>query len=343
MAHAFDNRNFIPGKQQTFYSVVSPSSRPDITNVLWEATSPSPSPSPRITSASPQSSPKPNHPPPSYEESIFNKALANRHNSRSSLHSPSVHHYSTTSPLVSYSLPSTPNDSHQYQRQPEGYHSYVSPHRSSDTKPPPPARIPKVTNNNSHHRSNAPPQYSPSGMKTSTTYLNTTQLYITQSPSRDPPPPPPPPPRYPLQPPAIPPRSSPICHQTNSSSAPSPRPTSQMVYRSPVVTSTAKRNDIIDPQILERQFHSLAIDNNNRNREYSIGQCRKCDETITNRDDTCDILGQIYHSSCAVCVVCARSVKNKHYFVKDQLYCEEDFLVRNFSEQKIQFYYPSFF
>jgi hypothetical protein len=121
MAHAFDNRNFIPGKQQTFYSVVSPSSRPDITNVLWEASSPSP----RIQSSSPQSSPKPNHPPPSYEESIFNKALANRHNSRSSLHSPSFHCYSnhpnspnpTISPFVSYSLPSTPNDSHQYQRQ----------------------------------------------------------------------------------------------------------------------------------------------------------------------------------------------------------------------------------
>jgi hypothetical protein len=334
MAHAFDNRNFIPGKQQTFYSVVSPSSRPDTTNVLWEASSPSP----RILSTSPQSSPKPNHPPPSYEESVFNKALANRHNSRSSLHSPSFHHYPTTSPLISYSLPSTPNDSHQYQKHLEGYHSFVSPHRSSDTKPPPPARMPKAspaTHNNSHHRSNVPPQYSPNGMKTSTTYLNTTQLYITQSSPRDPPPPPPP--RYPLQPPAIPPRSSPICHQTNSnfnsSSTASPKPTSQMVYRSPVVTSTAKRNDIIDPQILERQFHSLVIDNN-RNREYSIGQCRKCDEAITNRDDTCDILGQIYHSSCAVCVLCGRSVKNKHYFVKDQLYCEEDFLVREYERKK---------
>ena len=118
MAHAFDHRNFIPGKQQTFYSAVSPTARPDITNVLWEASSTSP----RISSASPQASPKPNHPPPSYEESVFNKALASRHNSRSSLHSPSLRNYSnspshTASPLVSYSLPSTPNDSHQYHRQ----------------------------------------------------------------------------------------------------------------------------------------------------------------------------------------------------------------------------------
>lgn len=123
MAHAFDNRNFIPGKQQTFYSVVSPSSRPDITNVLWETSSLS---SPRIPIASPQSSPKPNHPPPSYEESIFNKALANRQNSRSSLHSPSYHYYSNNqqqnspnpsiAPFVSYSLPSTPNESIRHQR-----------------------------------------------------------------------------------------------------------------------------------------------------------------------------------------------------------------------------------
>jgi len=358
MAHAFDNRNFIPGKQQTFYSVVSPSSRPDITNVLWEASSPSP----KIPTSSPQSSPKPNHPPPTYEESVFNKALANRHNSRSSLHSPSLRYYSnspnpTTSPLVSYSLPSTPNDSHQYQRQqPEGYYSFVSPHRSSDTKPPPPARMPKVpptTHNNSLHRPNALPQYSPNGMKTSTTYLNTTQLYITQSSPRDQPTPPPPPPRYPLQPPAIPPRSSPINHQTNSVNIPdfnssaSPKPTSQMIYRSPIVTSTAKRNDIIDPQTLECQFNSLAIDNNNHNREtmreYSIGQCRKCNEIITNRDDACDILGQIYHSSCAVCVLCGRSVKNKHYFVKDQLYCEEDFLVKKLFLIKKSFTFISFF
>jgi len=40
MAHAFDNRNFIPGKQQTFYSVDSPSlSRRDIKFDLWERSS----------------------------------------------------------------------------------------------------------------------------------------------------------------------------------------------------------------------------------------------------------------------------------------------------------------
>ncbi|CAF1058160.1 unnamed protein product [Rotaria sordida] len=351
MAHTFDNRNFIPGKQQTFYSVVSPSSRPDITNVLWETSS---------SSSPTQSSPKPNHAPPSYEESIFNKALANRQNSRSSLHSPSFHYYSnhqqqnspnpTITPFISYSLPSTPNDSihcsRQQQSTTEGYYSFVSPHRSSDTKPPPPARMPKVSstiNNNSLQRTNILPQFSPSGMKTSTTYLNSTQLYITQSSPRDPPPPPP---RYPLQPPAIPPRGSPICHQTNSviipdfNSSASPKPTNQMIYRSPVISSTVKRNDIVNSHILEHQFNSLSINNNHRHetingsiiKEYSMGQCRKCGETIVNSDDACDILGQIYHSSCAVCVLCGRPVKNKHFFVKDQLYCEEDFLYTGFHQ-----------
>ncbi len=209
----------------------------------------------------------------------------------------------------------------------EGYYPFVSPHRSSDTKPPPPARIPKIPPTTIHH-TNSLSQYSPNGMKTSTTYLNTTQLYIAQSS------PPPPPPRYPLQPPAIPPRNSPICHQMNSVTIPdfnssaSPKPINQTIYRSPIVSSTSKRNDLIDSHKLERQFNSLAINNNNNRNQYSIGQCEKCDEIITNTDDVCHIHGQIYHNSCAACVVCGRSVKNKHYFVKDQLYCEEDFLVK---------------
>ena len=74
-----------------------------------------------------------------------------------------------------------------------------------------------------------------------------------------------------------------------------------------------------------------------------IGECRKCGETITSLDDPCDILGQIYHSSCAVCVLCGRSVKNKHFFVKDQLYCEEDFLVKNLKKNKTKYYLFDFF
>jgi hypothetical protein len=73
MAHAFDNRNFIPGKQQTFYSVDSPSlSRRDIKSDPWER------------SSSSQLSSRSNHLSPSYEETVFNKALANPQNSKSS-------------------------------------------------------------------------------------------------------------------------------------------------------------------------------------------------------------------------------------------------------------------
>ena len=61
-----------------------------------------------------------------------------------------------------------------------------------------------------------------------------------------------------------------------------------------------------------------------------LGECHKCGETITSLDDPCDLLGQIYHASCAVCVVCGQSVKNKHFYIENQLYCEEDFLVKSF-------------
>ena len=288
MAHAFDNRNLLPAKQQTFYSLVSPSpsSRPDVTNVLWETSS----------KCSPQSSPRPNHPPPSYEESVFNKALANRHSSRSSLHSPSLQYY-PHSPSMSYSLPCTPNvdstsSTHLFDK-------FASPlNRSSDTKPPPPARIPKGSLINP----------SPNGMKTSTTYLNSTQLYINQQSS-----PPPPPPRYPLNPPAIPPRTANVMMS-------SPKPTSQIIYRS----STVKPNDC---QILERQMNCLSIENRNDD------QCGKCRERFSNNDnDRCHIRGQVYHNNCAVCVVCQRSVKNKYFIVKDQLYCEEDFIYTGYHQ-----------
>jgi hypothetical protein len=59
MAHAFDNRNIVSNKQQTFYSIDSPSlSRRDIKFDLWERSS-----SPKLSSRS-------NHPPPSYEETV---------------------------------------------------------------------------------------------------------------------------------------------------------------------------------------------------------------------------------------------------------------------------------
>jgi hypothetical protein len=62
MAYAFDNQNFIPGKQQILHSVVPPSVRTDITNNRWGRSS----------------SPRSNHPSSSYEE------IVNPQNSKSS-------------------------------------------------------------------------------------------------------------------------------------------------------------------------------------------------------------------------------------------------------------------
>ncbi|CAF0752885.1 unnamed protein product [Rotaria sordida] len=307
MAHTFDNRNFVSDKQQTFYSAVPP-----------------------LSSSSRQSTSRLNDPLLSYENSSLNKPLSNQQNFKPSFHSPS-----------------TSNDSTYHQRQQtlaDDYFKFSSEDHSSDTKLPPSNRISRITstaNNNYIRRTNVSPQYSPNGMKTSTTYLNTTQVYITQPSLRDDPPPPPP--RCPLQPPAIPPRNLSTYNQKNSITIPdfnssiSPK----IIYRSPVIPSIVKQNDFNDNHLLENQFKSLSIDNNHLIQETTnestvgeyFGVCCKCGETITNLDDPCDILGQIYHSSCAVCVLCRRSVKNKHfYFVQDQLYCEEDFLYTGFYE-----------
>ncbi|CAF2101173.1 unnamed protein product [Rotaria magnacalcarata] len=317
MAQAFDNRNFISSKQQAFCSVVSSSSsslRPNTTRTLIE------------TSPLRQSLTRPSYSPLFHEENGFNRPMDNQKSSISSL------------PL---------NDSIYHQRQQpmrDDYLKFLSEKQSSDTKPPPPARIPRIastTNNNYIYRTDVLPQHSPNEIKTNTTYLNATQLYITQLSSQADPPTPPP--RRPLHPPAIPPRNSGTNHQKNSviihdfNSSTSPR----VIFRSPVISSSVKKNDFNGNEFLEHPFKSLCIDNNNHDirettnesniREY-YGECCKCGETITSLDDPCDILGQLYHSSCAICVQCGRSVKNKHFFIQDELYCEEDFLYTGFHE-----------
>ncbi|CAF3200925.1 unnamed protein product [Rotaria sp. Silwood2] len=323
MAHTFDNRNFISGKQQTFYSAVPPSSsRLDVTNALKE------------TPSARQSSARPNDPLLSYEESSLKKPLSNQQYSKSLFHSSS-----------------TLNDSTYHERQQpltNDYFKFSSENHTSDTKTPPPNRMARITstaNNNYTRRTNVLPQYSPNGMKTSTTYLNATQVYITQPSLRDDsssPPPPPPPPRCPIQPPAIPPRNLSTYNQKNSIIIPdfNSSISAKTIYRTPVISSTVKRNDFNDNHLPEHQFKSFSIDNSHSIQEATngstigeyFGECCKCGETIASLDDPCNILGQIYHGSCAVCVLCGRSVRNRHFFVQDQLYCEEDFLYTGFYE-----------
>lgn len=232
MAHAFDNRNFIPGKQQ----ISHPSARSDITKTLWERS---------------------NHPSPSYDETVSSKTLNNHQNSKSFNDSS----YRQRQPSI------TGNNHITFYFQVETYRcqicldDYVTlpkENHNSDTKPPPPARIPRITaitNNNYISRANILP---PNGMKTNTTYLNSTQLYITQPSSQDNPPPPPPRhPLHPLNPPAIPPRNTSTTCQKNSVTIPdfnSPQ-SPKTIYRSPAISPTVKRND------LEHRFNSLSIDN----------------------------------------------------------------------------------
>jgi hypothetical protein len=109
-----------------------------------------------------------------------------------------------------------------------------------------------TTNNNYIPRANILPHYSPNGMKKSTTYLNTTQLYITQ--------------------PAPQSRNSSIINQKNSVTIPdfnSPK-SHKTIYRSPVLSSPIERNN------LEHRLNSLSIDNHHHIRdttnESTIGE-----------------------------------------------------------------------
>lgn len=126
-----------------------------------------------------------------------------------------------------------------------------------------------TTNNNYLRRSNILSQCSSNGIKTNKTYLNTTQLYITQPSSPDSPPPPPPPrPRYSVQPPAIPPRNPIISNQKNSITIPNFNSSTspKAIYRSPVVSIPIERHDFH-----QHRFNSLSIDNNHHAQETING------------------------------------------------------------------------
>jgi LIM domain-containing protein len=63
--------------------------------------------------------------------------------------------------------------------------------------------------------------------------------------------------------------------------------------------------------------------------EY-YGQCTKCGLPVTGSSDACQALGELYHNDCFKCIVCARILRGKIFYrIHDQVYCEEDYLVRN--------------
>jgi len=62
--------------------------------------------------------------------------------------------------------------------------------------------------------------------------------------------------------------------------------------------------------------------------EY-YGQCTKCGESVTGSSEACQAMGELYHNDCFKCVVCSRTLRGKAFYrVHDQVYCEEDYLVR---------------
>ncbi len=62
--------------------------------------------------------------------------------------------------------------------------------------------------------------------------------------------------------------------------------------------------------------------------EY-YGQCTKCGESVTGSSDACQAMGELYHNDCFKCVVCSRTLRGKAFYrVQNQVYCEEDYLVR---------------
>lgn len=62
--------------------------------------------------------------------------------------------------------------------------------------------------------------------------------------------------------------------------------------------------------------------------EY-YGQCTKCGQSVTGAEEACQAMGELYHNDCFKCVVCSRTLRGKAFYrVQDQVYCEEDYLVR---------------
>ena len=62
--------------------------------------------------------------------------------------------------------------------------------------------------------------------------------------------------------------------------------------------------------------------------EY-YGQCTKCGQSITTSSEACQAMGELYHNHCFKCVICSRTLRGKPFYrVQNQVYCEEDYLVR---------------
>lgn len=64
-----------------------------------------------------------------------------------------------------------------------------------------------------------------------------------------------------------------------------------------------------------------------------VSTCFKCSKSITDRNDGCQAMGNVYHGDCFTCVSCGRSLKGKPFYnINNNVYCEEDYLYSGFLE-----------
>lgn len=61
--------------------------------------------------------------------------------------------------------------------------------------------------------------------------------------------------------------------------------------------------------------------------------CYKCSKKISDRNDACQAMDNIYHGDCFYCISCGRSLKGKPFYnINNNVYCEEDYLYSGFLE-----------
>lgn len=77
--------------------------------------------------------------------------------------------------------------------------------------------------------------------------------------------------------------------------------------------------------------------------EYEIKpyyrSCYKCCTPITSKSEACQVMGNMYHTSCFSCQSCSRSLKGKPFYkINDSFYCEEDYMYLGYLENSQKCY-----
>jgi LIM domain-containing protein len=69
--------------------------------------------------------------------------------------------------------------------------------------------------------------------------------------------------------------------------------------------------------------------------EY-YGRCGKCNKPVHGRNNACQALNSIFHTTCFTCVSCGRQLRGKSFYClnnnTNQIYCEEDYMYSGYLE-----------